>query len=266
VIRAARYLGLGSLLALAATLAPGVAAAQDEPEAQPEVDPPRAVRLQLGAGAGIGALGFTRPVAVGRQTLPDTQFAASELFMRAHVNPEEPLSLEGSLVYQSSVGLELELEPLFGLPEQLDVRIQRVELSAAPVVRLGDDPRSPALAFPLGVSFSAFSSGVPQYPIDDYRLAGPHVRVEVWLPLLSWAALRLGPEAQWLLLLDASLRDRGACCQGVAVGGQGSLEAAIGSTLRLALSYRQSHAFVGGGDDRFRDLERFATLRIAGEL
>ena len=54
--------------------------------------------------------------------------------------------------------------------------------------------------------------------------------------------------------------------QGFAIGGQGVVQARVGATLRLALAYRQSHAFVPAGGWRFKDVERFLTVRVAGEL
>jgi hypothetical protein len=145
------------------------------------------------------------------------------------------------------------------------VRAQRVELSAAPVLRLSDADSGLALAFPIGFALRAFMPEVHEYPLKDYAVGGPQLRAELWLKLGALVRLRIGPEAQWIVLIDGPMRGQGACCQGVAVGGQGVLEASVGPIFRVAFAYRESHAFVPLAS-RFEDVERLLTARIAGEL
>jgi hypothetical protein len=253
--------------------------AQVEPEERPEssaapavsaVEPgaatTRAITLQAAVGLGMGTLSFVQPTAAGTRKLPSSPFAATEIVLRTRIRPEAAFSLDVLLAYQTSVGFRLQLDPLFGLPEQIDVRAQRFEASVAPVIRLGSAPRDPALAFPLGFAFRSFAPDVHEFPLQSYKLGGPLARAELLLPLGEWVELRAGPEVQWLLLIDSNLRDAGACCQGIAIGGQGSIQANVGSAVRVALAYRQSHTFVPIGAWQFKDVERFLTLRIAGEL
>jgi hypothetical protein len=228
--------------------------------------PERALSLYAGAGLGVGTLAFQRPTAQGAQRLAQTEFAAAEFLLRVHAWQGRPLSLEVLLAYQTSLGLVLQTAPLFGLPQNVDVRAQRVELCAAPWVRLGNTPNAPALAFPLGFAFHSLFPGVHQFDMPKYSVGGPQLRAEVMVALGEFVSLRAGPEAQWLLLIDPSLRREGACCQGFAFGGQGSLQASVGPGVRIALAYRESHAFVPSGSWMFMDVQRFLTARIAGEL
>jgi hypothetical protein len=222
--------------------------------------------VQAGAGFGFGTLSYVRPTAAGTQKLPNTPFAAAEFLLRARILPEAAFSLDVLLYYQTSVGFTVQLDPLFALPEDIDVRDQRGEASIAPVLRLGDAPSKLAIAFPVGVAFRSFGPRVHQYAIADYILGGALARPELRLQLGEWVDLQAGPELQWLFMVDSSLRDEGACCQGFAVGGQGAVQARVGENLRVALAYRQSHAFVPAGGWRFKDVERFLTVRVGGEL
>jgi hypothetical protein len=251
----------------AATLAAPMRVTAVEPVMAAE--PPPAKRLlafQAAAGLGVGTLSFVRPTAAGAQKLDGTPFAATELLLRAHAWPANRLSLDMLLVYQTSFGLVLQVAPLFALPQNVDVRSQRVELSAAPVLRLGSGADAPALAFPIGFVFRSFLPEVHQFNVPKYSLAGPNLRAELLLELSELVHLRAGPELQWLVLVDGSLRREGACCQGASLGGQGSIEARVGPTFSVALAYRESHEFVPAGSWRFMDVERFLTARIAGEL
>jgi hypothetical protein len=246
---------LRALAALLCALISGDAHAQE-----------RALSLSLSGGIGAGTLAFERPLARGGQSLPDTVFAASELALQAHVRPKNALSLAVLLSYQTSLGLQLRFPPLFGLPEDVPVRLHRVELSAAPVIALAQSTGSLALAFPIGVVFRSLVPEVHQYDVADYDLGGLMLRGELWLELSPDVTVRVGPELQWLALVDSSLRDQGACCQGAALGGQAALQLAAGEHLRVALSYRESRAFVPAGSWRFRDVERFVLVRVGGEL
>lgn len=228
--------------------------------------PARAIKVQAGAGFGFGTLSYVRPTAAGTQKLPSTPFAAAEFSLRTRIRPEAAFALDVLLYYQTSVGFTVQLDPLFALPERIDVRDQRGEASIAPVVRLGSVSSDPALAFPLGVAFRSFAPRVHQFAIADYMLGGALARAELRLQLGDWVDLQAGPELQWLFMVDSSFKDEGACCQGFAVGGQGAVQARVGENLRVALAYRQSHAFVPAGGWRFKDVERFLTVRVGGEL
>jgi hypothetical protein len=250
----------------AATTTEPEPAATEAPDATGSTRSERALSLYAGAGLGVGTLAFQRPTAEGAQKLGQTAFAAAEFVLRVHAWPAKRESLEVLLMYQTSLGLVLQAAPLFALPQNVDVRSQRVELSVAPVLRLGQARNAPALVLPLGFAFRSLFPGVHQFSVPKYGIGGPHLRAEVLVPLGELVSLRIGPEAQWLVVIDRSLKREGACCQGIAVGGQGSLQARVGATIRIVLAYGESHAFVPSGSWRFMDVERFLTARIAGEL
>ena len=238
------------------------------PAATSTNEPPahRAVRLRLGAGLGYGELGYQRPINVGEEVLAETSFAAASLSAALELFPNRVLSLEVQAAYQTSIGMTLEIDPLFALPERVSTRFQYLEAGLTPVLRLGDSSRSAALALPLAFGIRTFSPNVRQYSIERFVLGGPQARLELRLPLGELVSLRLGPEAQWVLLINSGLADQGACCQGVSVGGQGLLEAHVGSVLRAQLFYREAHTFVPTVSSRFRSVERFLMACIAGEL
>ena len=68
----------------------------------------------------------------------------------------------------------------------------------------------------------SFVPELHQFGLPNNLIAGPQLRIELVASLGDRVQLRIGPELQWLALVDDSLRDRGACCQGVAIGAQGS--------------------------------------------
>lgn len=247
---------------------PRVATIPSSPSAPREskADSERVLKLHIGAGVGVGTLSFERPTPAGVQVLRETPFGAAELFVRTHIWPRAPLSLDVLLAYQSSFGLVMQLQPLFALPQHVDVRWQRGELSVAPVVRLGTASNALALAFPFGFAFQSLSPSVHAFSVKSFSLGGPNLRAELRMALGELVALRVGPEAQWIVLIDSRLRRDGACCQGFAVGAQAAIEARVGPIVRASIAYRQAHAFVPAGAWRFKNVERFLTARLSGEI
>jgi hypothetical protein len=239
----------------------------EEPAEPPEETPApsRGVALQVGAGLGVGSLSFTRPIPEGVQRLPQTPFAAAELFVRVHIAPKATLSLQTLVAYQSSLGLALRSEPLFGLPEEVPVRSQRLELSVAPVLRLADSASAVTLAFPLGFAFRSVSPEAHQYRVLAHAFGGPLLRAELSVPLTELIRLRGGPELEWIVMIDPSLRREKVCCQGVAWGGHAAVEARVGEIFSVALAYRESRAAIPV-IARFEEVERLLTARFSGEL
>jgi hypothetical protein len=229
-------------------------------------EPAGGVLFHAGAGLGAGSLSFNRPTSSGEQELPQTAFAAVDLLLRLRAWPDEGVAFEVQLAYQTSLGLVLRRDPQFALPEDVHVRAQRVELTAAPAVRLGDSPGDARLAFPIGFAFRAFVPEVDYLLISEYSLGGPELRVELWLALGDYIDLRVGPELQWIMLVDDALRREGVDAMGLAFGGQATLEGKIGPTFRMVLAYRELRSGVPGIRQDFSDVERFLTARIAGEL
>jgi len=117
------------------------------------------------------------------------------------------------------------------------------------------------LAFPIGFALRAFTPEVHEYPVKNYAFGGPQLRAELWLQLGELVRLRLGPEVQWIVLIDGPMRNE----EGIAAGAQGALEATVGPLFRVAFAYRETRSFVPLAP-RFKDVERYLTARIAGEL
>jgi hypothetical protein len=129
-------------------------ASEELDEAQPSAgSTERAIALYVASGLGFGTVSFERPTEAGIQALEETPFAAAELLVRVLAWPGRRFSLETMLAYQSSLGLRLQLAPLFGLPERVNARVERGELSVAPVLRFGDGSGPLAIAVPIGFAF-----------------------------------------------------------------------------------------------------------------
>jgi hypothetical protein len=224
----------------------------------------RALELYVGLGFGFGTVSFERPTDEGVQALDETPFAAAEVVLRARVWPEDRLWLEVLVAYHSSLGLRLQLSPLFALPQSVDARVERGELSVAPVMRLGGANSAFALALPIGFAFQSLVSELHQFDMPQYIVGGPQLRAELLVELGELVELRVGPEAQWIMLIGSTLREQEACCSGVAFGGQAALEARFGPHVGVALAYRQLQSIVPAPGVQFKDVERFLTARIAG--
>jgi hypothetical protein len=245
----------------AAVAAPSDAA--DEPESE-QAAPQRGATLSFGIGAGVGTLSYVRPTSAGRQSLPRVSYPAIELALRVHLSPQRAISFEALFDYRSSVGLELRAEPLFGLSQDVAVRVQRAELSFAPVLRLGTPQHSPALILPIGFVVRTLVPELHQFGIPELVLAGPLLRAQLQWPLGESLSLRAGPEAQWMLHVDDALTRQGAGAQGFALAAELALETRVSSRVSLSLSYRQAHAFAPSGDRSYEDVERFATVFASG--
>jgi hypothetical protein len=240
-----------------------------DPESATGVQPePDAVRFQALAGLGVGSRGFSRPRDGQRQQLDESVFPAAGMALRAHFAPDARLSLQVLLAYQTSLGMTVEESPLFGLPAEIDARSERLELSAGPRLRLGDSPDAVAVALPVGIGMRAFVPAVRELTTPGYLLWGPQARAEIQVPLSSWLSLRAGPEVAWLVSISESLKREGVDPSGWALGLEAGVTVRPGAGLLLELSYRQSHARAGssGGAADFEDVERYATVRLGGEL
>lgn len=270
-----RHLATLALLCAVSMSARGVRA-DDAGAPQPEADAAdldlpatsRALRVELAAGAGIGVRGLRRPTLYGSQRLDASVFPALDLGLRVAVWPERELSLGFNLRYQTSIGWRIEDAPAFALSTPVRARAERLELSGGPRLRLGESPRSAALAFPVGFEMRTLWPAVHDLAVVGYSLLGPMARVELCLSLGDALSLRVGPEAQWIVSVDRAVQVDGAGAQGFALGGELTLQAPLGRKLGLELVYREAHAFVPGqaGRRQLIDVERFATARLSGAL
>jgi len=224
---------------------------------------PRQIGLRLSVGFGVGTRAFVMPTPQGVQELSDSAFPAAEFGGALRLWPQQRLGCDVLLAYQTSLAWRLEQQPLFGLPETIAARSQRVELSVAPRVRLGDARTAPSLAFPVGLGLRSFWPRPKQFPVHDYLLGGPQLRVEFECTLARYLRLRLGPELQWLPMTGGVVASGPG---GWALGGEASLEANFDGPLRVVIAYRETRARVATGTFAFEDTERFITARLNGEL
>ncbi|MDD9939507.1 MAG: hypothetical protein OXU20_00465 [Myxococcales bacterium] len=240
--------------------------AEDEPTSR-EPESAAWLALEVSVGVGAGTRAFERPIPVGTQKLPDTAFGAANLMARARLWPGDAVSLDLVLSYQTSLGMRIREPAPFALPKDIDVRSHRLALAFAPTLRLGDSARALALAFPLGFVVRHLWPQTDQYRTPEYMLGGAFIRPELLWPLTDSVRLRIGPEVQWLPLLDGTLTRSGvSCCQGVAIGAQGSLQADLSEAIAVELFYRESHASVSANRGTLGDVERFVTAGLVGRL
>jgi hypothetical protein len=264
-MRALRTLLLSSGLLVGASAAS--AFAQEAP-----VPVPQLMTVELNAGLGVGTRSYERPYMMQLQELETTPFTALDLSLRmkdcAADCPTDPFVIEYLLRYQTSLGMRVEQPLIFALPSEVDARSSRLELSIAPIFKLGASASSLSIAVPVGASLRALAAEHRDLPLPSYLLFGPHLRVEARAPLGDRFALRAGPELQWIALISDRLKDDGVAGSGFALGLELAASASLTSWLGLELTYRQAHAFASGKGERadFEDIERYATLQLSGRL
>lgn len=259
----------------ASPLAATTPAAEDNPSPPPEVAEEAApakvasVRVEPFAGLGGGTRSFRRPTKEGAQRLPDAGFVAAEVGLRVGIWPQDAFGLDVLLRYQTSLGLTVTEPDRFSLPNQVSVRAERVELSVAPRLRLGEQPDDPAIALPIGFGVRTFWPEFRELTTPAYSLAGPLARLLLIATVVDGVSLQVGPEVHFITGIDRKVRVDGVESNGLALGVEAQLQFRINAQLALELTYRQSHASAPGrrssGPD-FEDVERYATARIAGTL
>jgi hypothetical protein len=230
----------------------------------------RVLRLTVFAGAGMGTRSMQRRLpAGGVQRLETSAFPAADIGIHVRIWPEEEFSLDVLARYESSIGWTVEETPPFALGDVQDVRAERAELSVGPSFRLGASPNSAAVTFPVGLMLRTLWPELHDQLTPGYSLVGAHLRAELSLGFGEALRVRLGPEVQWIFAIDRAILDAGITAMGIAVGGEAVLQIPLGRRLALEFAYRESHAFApreGGTGRIFKDIERFATARLAGSL
>jgi hypothetical protein len=244
--------------------------AQEAPapqSAKPSAAQPTAasVLIQPFAGIGWASRSFERPTKSGPQALATAFAPALEVGLGVVAWPDDAFSLSVTLHYQTALGLTVTELPPFALQNEVHVRSERLSLSVAPTWRLGSSSRAPRLAIPLGATVRTFWPGAHELMTPGYSLVGPHARIELIASLTGPITLIIGPEVQWIIAIDDRIKREGVSSQGLAIGGQLSLNLELSAAWSLALHYRESHAFADAvGSVSFKDVERYMTLRIVG--
>jgi hypothetical protein len=248
--------------------APADGSSSDAPASPPPAVP--VLRLTVFAGGGLGTRSMQRRVSTGGvQRLAESVFPAADIGLHVRIWPEEEFSLDVLARYETSLGWSVEETPPFALGDEQDVRAERAELSVGPSFRLGASPNSAALTFPVGLMLRTLWPELQDQLTPGYSLVGAHLRAELSIGLGEALRVRLGPEVQWIFAIDRAILDAGITAMGIAVGGEAVLQIPLGRNLALEFAYRESHAFApreGETGRIFKDVERFATARLAGTL
>ena len=242
---------------------------QDDEETAPADDDAqaRSLRLQASIGGGIGMRGFRRPVFnESSQVLPDQLFPVADLGLRAVLWPDAKLSLAITLQLQTSVfGFKIkDSQPLTDAPV-VDARADRLELLVAPSLRLGDGPDSLRVALGVGGALRSLWHRRHELNIPRYSLVGALVRPQLWLPLGAMY-LRVGPEFQFIFMMDEALIDQGAAGTALCVGVDLTVGLRINELFALEAAYRESYTRGAGEPVDLEESERHVTARLVGTL
>jgi hypothetical protein len=124
------------------------------------------------------------------------------------------------------------------------------------------------LGIPIGATVRTLWAEVHMSQTPSFSLVGPHVRAELRVQLSELLSLRLAPELQYIMMVDDDLKTAGLSSQGVALGGDATVEAQISQVWSFRINYRESHALLSAarGSVSFQDVERYLTLRVVGSF
>jgi hypothetical protein len=243
---------------------PAPAAVVPEPTVE---EPSSDVLARVAVGGGVAMRSIRRPLPGGIQRLGNVFAPAADVGISVRVAPRNPFTVDVAIRYQTSLGLVIKEPTLFALNNRLDVRSEHAEVSVGPGWRLGELPTSPRISIPIGGAFRNFWPADHHLQTPRYTLLGGSARLQFEAALGSVVSLRAGPEVQLYGIIGSDLTANGVSAPGVAYGGEASLEFRLSTTFLLEVQYRQSNAVsstkVGPS---FLDVERFATVRLAGEM
>lgn len=243
------------------------AASEPAPQAPAPADTGTHVVARAALGGGLATRSLRRPVGGGIQQLATTFSPAADVVLSVRIAPEAAFSFDVILHYQTALGLVIREPTLFAIANEVDVRSERAELSVAPGFRFGDGPTSPRLLILLGASLRNFWPAEHHLETPRYVLIGPHGRVELEVSLGTHARLRAGPEVWLCGIAGTDLTGAGVRAPGVAYGGQVSLDIRLSENFLLEIAYRQSNATASSEvGPSFLDIERYAMVRLAGEM
>ena len=246
---------------------------QDEVEAAPppenaaqEGESGPSVRIDAYAGAGISTRSVRMPSKDGVLEVAPGVTPAAEVGLRVQIRPAADFSFFAHLIYQSALGFSVTEHPPLALEKEVRARSERVSLEVAPRWRLSGGKHE--LAIPVGATVRTLWAEVHTSLTPSFSLVGPHARVELRLGVSDMLSLRLGPDLQYIMMVDKDLVTAGLSSQGVALGGDASLEAQVSEVWSFRVTYRESHALLSAarGTVSFHDVERYLTLRAVGSF
>jgi hypothetical protein len=262
--RARRWAGW---VALAMALPAGVHAQATPEAATSQAAAADAWSLRLSAELGMGSRDFDLPAdGVVYRTQTGT-FPAGGLGFELDHAASEQLGLGLLIRYQSSIAHGIVEQHTDGSEHPLDIRSLRLELAFAPQLRL-DAEGDWVLAASAGYALSDFRPEAHHLVTPAYRLAGPHLRLELQFPrLFDVIRLRFGPELHGIVDVGQDLIERGMAGQGVGLGGEAAIDVALGRHFMLHATYREMRSWLDSSQTQsFEDVSRFATVRVSGKL
>lgn len=246
---------------------------QDEPSAAPapesaseEGERGPSVRIEPYAGFGIATRSVRMPSTDGVLKVAPGVTPAAEVGLKVVVWPAADFSFFVNLIYQSALGFTVTERPPLSIEKEVRARSERVALEVAPRWRVAGGKLE--LAVPVGATVRTLWAEVHTSKTPSFSLVGPHARVELRVALSDMLSLRLAPELQYIMMVDRDLLTAGTTSQGMALGGDASLEAQLSEAWSIRIAYRESHASLGAarGSVTFQDVERYLTLRVVGSF
>lgn len=254
---------------------PAAEASATEDEVEPAPPPESAaqegesgpsIRIEPYAGVGISTRSVRMPSKDGVLEVAPGVTPAAEVGLRVQLRPAADFSFFAHLVYQSALGFSVTEHPPLALEKEVRARSERVALEVAPRWRFGGGKQE--LAIPVGATVRTLWAEVHTSQTPSFSLVGPHARVELRLAFSDMLALRFGPDLQYIMMVDKDLITAGVSSQGVALGGDASVEAQVSEVWSFRVTYRESHALLSAarGTVSFHDVERYLTLRAVGSF
>jgi hypothetical protein len=248
---------------------PGASTESEEaPAPAEEAETGPSVSIQPFVGLGIATRSVRMPAMTGTGALKIAPGVtpAFEIGLRVAAWPRADFSFFVNLVYQSALGFSVTERPPIALPKEVGARSERVALEFAPRWRFANGQLE--LGIPLGATVRTLWAEVHMSQTPSFSLVGPHARAELLLRVSELLSLRVAPELQYIMMVDDDLKTAGVSSQGVALGGDATLEAQISQVWSVRINYRESHALLGAtrGSVSFEDVERYLTLRVVGSF
>jgi len=239
---------------------PGAAESEDEDDedALEEGEPETGLRLRAFVGAGLGTRTLEWPTPSERRAVETGGFLAVEIGTAFALELDRGLAFGSELVYQTSLDNQLDETHVAGATDTIQVRTHRFAAVLELIIGAVD---AVSVAPGLGYGVRALHPEVHHLLTPSYSLTGPLARIALRIAFGESVALRLVPEAQWLMVGDA-LEALGVAGSGISIGGDAALELVLSRGLALELSYREAHAIMSSSlGDSASDVERFTTLR-----
>lgn len=217
-----------------------------------------ALHVRVSGGVGVGSRSVNWPNSGETWAVETGMFAAFDLNASFHIAVSSACALGLDLSYQTSVGAKVTENHVAAATE--DIGIRSNELAGLFAIALGGP--SFTITPAVGYGTRGLRPAVHHLLTPSGSLAGPLARLGARLAITDAVALRVVPEAQYVLVGDA-FQELGIARTGLGVGGEVALEVAVSAEVSLELSGRIAHAWMDTtSGTSAQDTERFATARL----